>query len=240
MKKTLIIIPARSGSKRIKNKNILKINNKPIINWTIQTAKNSNIFERICVSTDSLKISNIVKKMGAKVPFLRPKKYATDKSTDEDVINHFLKYAKKEKIQLHSICYFYPTSILITEKILIKSLVLNASIGIHEFEKKKKQKISISLEIDAEDNIPYVNHKIENFVSYEFIVKDLKKLINKGHIELLETLGENIFEICFNDPRIQKVKVKLEKLEVFSEADSVGIEVQRSKDQFKHSNNQKT
>ena len=125
-------------------------------------------------------------------------------------------------------------------KILIKSLVLNASIGIHEFEKKKKQKISISLEIDAEDNIPYVNHKIENFVSYEFIVKDIKKLINKGHVELLETLGENIFEICFNDPRIQKVKVKLEKLEVFSEADSVGIEVQRSKDQFKNSNNQKT
>jgi len=125
-------------------------------------------------------------------------------------------------------------------KILIKSLVLNASIGIHEFEKKKKQKISISLEIDAEDNIPYVNHKIENFVSYEFIVKDIKKLINKGHVELLETLGENIFEICFNDPRIQKVKVKLEKLEVFSEADSVGIEVQRTKDQFKHLNNQKT
>ena len=125
-------------------------------------------------------------------------------------------------------------------KILIKSLILNASIGIHEFEKKKKQKISISLEIDAKDNISYVNHKIENFVSYEFIVKDIKKLINKGHVELLETLGENIFEICFNDPRIQKVKVKLEKLEVFSEADSVGIEVQRTKDQFKHLNNQKT
>ena len=125
-------------------------------------------------------------------------------------------------------------------KILIKSLVLNASIGIHEFEKKKKQKISISLEIDAKDNISYVNHKIENFVSYEFIVKDIKKLINKGHVELLETLGENIFEICFNDSRIQKVKVKLEKLEVFSEADSVGIEVQRTKDQFKHLNNQKT
>jgi len=103
-----------------------------------------------------------------------------------------------------------------------------------------KDSITSFLEIDAEDNIPYVNHKIENFVSYEFIVKDIKKLINKGHVELLETLGENIFEICFNDPRIQKVKVKLEKLEVFSEADSVGIEVQRSKDQFKHSNNQKT
>ncbi len=115
------LIPARSGSKRIKNKNILKIDNKPIINWTIQTAKNSNIFDVIYVSTDSRKISNIVKKVGAKVPFLRPKRYSSEKSTDEDVMSHFLRYAKKEKIQLYSICYFYPTSILITEKILIKS-----------------------------------------------------------------------------------------------------------------------
>ena len=125
-------------------------------------------------------------------------------------------------------------------KILIKNLILSASIGIHQFEKKKKQKISISLEIDAEDNIPYVNHKIENFVSYEFIVKDIKNLINKGHVELLETLGEKIFKICFNDPRIRNVKVKLEKLEVFSEADSVGIEVQRSKDQFNNLRTQKS
>ncbi len=155
------LIPARSGSKRIKNKNILKINNKPIINWTIQTARNSNIFDRICVSTDSLKISNIVKKVGAKVPFLRPKKYATDKSTDEDVINHFLKYAKKEKIQLHSICYFYPTSILITEKILIKS-----------FKKFKKSKanyllsicsysapLDIALKLKGESLVEFLNSK---------------------------------------------------------------------------------
>tara|TARA_A100000164_G_C21917939_1_gene779180 strand:- start:1175 stop:1861 length:687 start_codon:yes stop_codon:yes gene_type:complete len=155
------LIPARSGSKRIKNKNILKINNKPIINWTIQTARNSNIFDRICVSTDSLKISNIVKKVGVKVPFLRPKKYATDKSTDEDVINHFLKYAKKEKIQLHSICYFYPTSILITEKILIKS-----------FKKFKKSKanyllsicsysapLDIALKLKGESLVEFLNSK---------------------------------------------------------------------------------
>ena len=83
-----------------------------------------------------------------------------------------------------------------TYKILIEKLILNASIGIHEFE-KKKQKISISLEIKVNDNIPSVNHKIENFVSYEHIVKDIKKLINSGHIELLETLSESIFEICF-------------------------------------------
>ena len=106
---------------------------------------------------------------------------------------------------------------------------MDASIGIHEFEKKNKQKIAISLDIDVEDNIPQVNHKIENFVSYEFIVKDIKKLINSKHIELLETLSEKIFDICFKDERIHKTKVKLEKLEVFSETDSVGIEVKRTK-----------
>ena len=119
-----------------------------------------------------------------------------------------------------------------TYKILIEKLILDASIGIHDFEKKKKQKISISLEIEVRDNIPSVNHKIENFVSYEHIVKDIKKLINSGHIELLETLSESIFEICFKDQRILNIKIKLEKLEVFSEVDSVGIEVFRSKVQF--------
>ena len=123
-----------------------------------------------------------------------------------------------------------------TYKILIDKLTLDASIGIHEFEKKNKQKIAISLDIDVEDNIPQVNHKIENFVSYEFIVKDIKKLINSKHIELLETLSEKIFDICFKDERIHKTKVKLEKLEVFSETDSVGIEVKRTKSQYQNIN----
>ena len=52
-----------------------------------------------------------------------------------------------------------------TYKILIENLILDASIGIHDFEKKKKQKISISLDIEVSDNIPEVDHKIENFVS---------------------------------------------------------------------------
>ena len=94
---------------------------------------------------------------------------------------------------------------------MIKSLVLNASIGIHEFE-KRKTKISISLEIDAEDNIPYVNHKIENFVSYEFIVKDIKKLINKGHVELLETLGENFLKFVLMILESKKLKSNLRSL----------------------------
>jgi len=114
-----------------------------------------------------------------------------------------------------------------TYKILIDSLVLDASIGIHDFEKKKKQKLSISLNLDVEDNISKVEHNIDNFVSYEYLVRDIKKLISSRHIELLETLGEEIIDICFKDERVFAINLKLEKLEVFREVSSVGIEVFR-------------
>ena len=89
------------------------------------------------------------------------------------------------------------------------------------------------MEIIVKDDIYVTKHKIENFVSYEFIVNDIKKLISRGHIELLETLSEEIFAMCFKDDRIFSIKLTLEKLEVFKEANSVGIEVFRTKDQQK-------
>ena len=116
-----------------------------------------------------------------------------------------------------------------TYKILINELTLDAFIGIHDFEKKKKQKISISLSLDVDDNISGIEHKIENFVSYEHIVADIKSLLKNGHIDLLETLGEKIVDLCFKDERVMTIKIKLEKLEVFKETSSVGIEIFRKK-----------
>ena len=119
-----------------------------------------------------------------------------------------------------------------TYQVQINELTVNASIGIHEHEKKKKQRVSISLAIEALDNLNLVNEKIDNVVSYELIIKDLKKIINQGHIELLETLGEKILEICFKDQRILSVWMKLEKLDVFDDAKSVGIEIIRDRTDF--------
>ena len=116
-----------------------------------------------------------------------------------------------------------------TYKILINELTLDAFIGIHDFEKKKKQKITISLSLDVNDNISGIEHKIENFVSYEHIVNDIKSILKEGHIDLLETLGEKIVELCFKDKRVLTIKLKLEKLEVFKDASSVGIEILRKK-----------
>lgn len=86
----ICLINARSGSKRIKNKNIINFNNKPLIYWTIKAAINSNIFSNIYVNTDSKKIAHISEKYGAKVPFIRPSFLAEDKTSSVDSTLYFL------------------------------------------------------------------------------------------------------------------------------------------------------
>ncbi len=114
-----------------------------------------------------------------------------------------------------------------TYDILINNLVLKALIGIHDFEKNKKQKISISLSIKVSDDLKKTEDNIDNVVSYEHIVNDIKSIVNEGHIGLLETLAERITKICFSEKRILSIRVKIEKLEVFKETESVGIEIYR-------------
>jgi len=107
------LIPARSGSKRIKNKNIKNFFGKPVISYSIKTALRSKLFDKVFVSTDSKKVADISKKFGAEIPFLRPKKISDDYATDSDVINHFLKYLKKNKMIINSLCYIYPVNPLL-------------------------------------------------------------------------------------------------------------------------------
>jgi CMP-N,N'-diacetyllegionaminic acid synthase len=94
----LAIIPARSGSKLLKNKNILKINNKPLISYVIEAAKKSKYVSKVVVITDSPKIALIAKKYGAEIPFLRPKNISKDSSDVMDTYLYTLDFYKKKKI----------------------------------------------------------------------------------------------------------------------------------------------
>ena len=102
-KKILALIPARGGSKGIKNKNIKLFNGKPLIEWTIRSALNSKLIDKIVVSSDSNKILNISKKLGVDV-ILRPKNISGDKASTESVIKHCIKYYKN----------FYQTVVLLS------------------------------------------------------------------------------------------------------------------------------
>ncbi len=109
----LCIIPARGGSKGILNKNIVDLNGHPLIHYAIITAKLSNIFDRIIVSTDSEEIAEVAKKEGAEVPFLRPSFLATDNSKIEDTISYMLNIIEREDKKYDYICLLQPTSPLL-------------------------------------------------------------------------------------------------------------------------------
>ena len=121
--------------------------------------------------------------------------------------------------------------------VIIKNLIIDASIGIHEHEKVKKQRVSISLSIEVVDNISLVDHKIENFLSYENVINNIKFIIKKGHIDLVETLSYEILSNIFSDSRASKVWLKIEKLDVFAEAQSVGLEIIKTRKNFIESSN---
>ena len=87
-KKILALIPARSGSKSVKNKNIRLINGKPMLAYSIEHAKKSKYINRIIVTTDSEEYAAIAREYGAETPFLRPAEFATDTAPDLDVFRH--------------------------------------------------------------------------------------------------------------------------------------------------------
>lgn len=84
------VIPARSGSKGIKNKNLRRVMDKPLIYYTIKEALNYKEIYKTIVSTDSLEIAETAKKYGAEVPFIRPKKLAKDNTPMLEVLKHAL------------------------------------------------------------------------------------------------------------------------------------------------------
>ena len=109
----IAIIPARAGSKRIKNKNIIDIFGKPMIQRTIEKLLKSKIFDMIIVSSDSKKIQNISRKAGAKVLFTRPKNLANDFVGTFEVINHAINHLMSINILPQYVCCVYPTSIML-------------------------------------------------------------------------------------------------------------------------------
>lgn len=120
----LAIIPARSGSKRIKNKNIIDFHGKPIIFYSINAAIRSKLFDKIIVSTDSVKISKIAIKFGCETPFIRPNYLSGDKVPTIKVIKHAINFFKKSNIVFKNICCIYPSAPLITVDLLKKGFNL--------------------------------------------------------------------------------------------------------------------
>jgi len=103
--KPICFIGARGGSKGVPRKNIRMLADKPLIAHTIETAKKSQLFSSIIVSTEDKQIADVARKYGADVPFLRPKKLATDNATMDDVLLHGIQ-------KLQSLGYTFDTIVI--------------------------------------------------------------------------------------------------------------------------------
>lgn len=108
--KNLAIIPARSGSKGLKNKNVKLLNGIPLMAYSIKAAQESGMFDEIMVSTDSLEYADIAKKYGAKMPFFREKHLSGDLVSMWDVALDVLNKYRREKKHFDTVCILQPTS----------------------------------------------------------------------------------------------------------------------------------
>ena len=114
-------------------------------------------------------------------------------------------------------------------KVIIKELILNILVGIHNFEKKKRQRVKFNIEIWTDPYVTPNNKDLNSILNYEEVVIKIEKLTDSTHHELLEDLAESIFNILFKNKLVKKISLKLEKLDILKKTKSVGIEVTKTK-----------
>ena len=112
-------------------------------------------------------------------------------------------------------------------RVFVKDLILAALIGVHRHEKDGRQRVRINMDMDVVEGDQPVQDRLADVVCYEDVVTAIRGIVAAGHINLVESLAELIAERCLKDRRVRKVRVRVEKLDVFADASSVGVEIER-------------
>ena len=114
-------------------------------------------------------------------------------------------------------------------KILISDLTLRTEIGVFRREKGKRQRVRLNVELGVVDRPPRQDRRSE-VVCYDRIVAGLRSLGTEGHVNLVETLAERAATLCLAVPSALYVRVRVEKLDVYEDAASVGVEIERHRE----------
>lgn len=112
-------------------------------------------------------------------------------------------------------------------RVFVRDLVGNCLLGIHAHEKGTRQRVRLNVELAVLDEGPPAEDAITNVVCYEDIADGMRRLLAGPHINLVETLAETIARFCFEDTRVVSARVRVEKLDVFSDAAGAGVEIER-------------
>jgi 7,8-dihydroneopterin aldolase/epimerase/oxygenase len=111
-------------------------------------------------------------------------------------------------------------------RVFVRDLVLPVSIGIHAHEKRQRARVRINADLLVGRPLP-ASDDFAQVLDYETVVEGIKRLAGGGHINLVETLADRIASFCLADSRVKAVRVMIEKLDIYPEAESVGVMVER-------------
>lgn len=122
----------------------------------------------------------------------------------------------------------YDVEAIITRRVFIRDLIVDAEIGIHEFERGRQQRVRINVDVIVNASRPH-GDQIDNVVCYEQLANGIRALIEQGHVNLVETLADQIIDLVLLHPDALEATIKVEKLDALAMANSVGIEITRRK-----------
>lgn len=116
-----------------------------------------------------------------------------------------------------------------TRRVFVRDYITDAEIGVWSYEKGKTQKVRINVDLIARENDAHHDDQIDKVVCYNEVVLGIQKIIEQGHINLVETLAENIADMTLQNDAVIRAKVMVEKLEAVPQAASVGVEIERER-----------
>ena len=111
--------------------------------------------------------------------------------------------------------------------VIVRGLIVMCSIGIQPAEQDTKQRVRVSVELAATEGAPFPGENRRRVINYEKVVAAIRAIADSGHIDLCEGFGERLATACFADPRVAWVRITVEKLDVFPDAEGVGAILER-------------
>ena len=113
--------------------------------------------------------------------------------------------------------------------VVVRGLVLRCSIGIRRAERDRKQRVRVSVELTATAEAVFPGEDRRRVINYEHVVAAIRRIAAAGHIDLCEGFAARICEACFADPRVGHIRVAVEKLDIFADAEAVGAVLERTR-----------
>ena len=200
MQRNIAIIPARSGSKGLPDKNIKQLDGKPLIAYSIEAALKSKMFEEVMVSTDSNRYAEIATHFGANVPFLRSEKNASDYASSWDAVLEVLAAYKTIGIDFDTVCLLQPTSPLRTSEDIIAAYNLynqnkaTSVIGVCESEHSPLWMNRLPSDLSMDNFIiPSVNNKPRQVLDKFYRINGAIYIVNTNHLQKSTNIYINSF-----------------------------------------------